>query len=201
MHVVPPRLSGPASEPMRKPRRPASGNSTGVVREGEETGNDPDSNLAKYRRAPTARKPGRTPGPATRPQQAGPAGGIGLPASIGAAFLTPICLNPGRTYVIRQPATAALQLPQHARTDPLKPSSNLDLKRVTQKLSDPLNRRNVLFAGAGVLALAAASAWFLSSSSSQPTRGCQAVPQERAGDRGARRQADGGRPAARSGGR
>jgi protein-disulfide isomerase len=60
--------------------------------------------------------------------------------------------------------TAARQLPKHARTDPLKPSSNLDLKRVQQKLSDPLNRRNVLFAGAGILALAAASAWFMSSS-------------------------------------
>jgi protein-disulfide isomerase len=60
-----------------------------------------------------------------------------------------------------------VQLPEHARTDPLKQSSNLDLKRVSQKLSDPLNRRNVLFAGAGVLALAAASAWFLSSSTEQ----------------------------------
>jgi len=82
---------------------------------------------------------------------------------IGAAILTPICLNPGRTYAIRQPATRSC--PKLARTNPLKPSSNLDLKRVSQKLSDPLNRRNVLFAGAGVLALAAASAWFMSSSS------------------------------------
>lgn len=50
----------------------------------------------------------------------------------------------------------------------MKQSSNLDLKRVSQKLSDPLNRRNVLFAGAGVLALAVASAWFMSTSS-EPT--------------------------------
>jgi protein-disulfide isomerase len=63
----------------------------------------------------------------------------------------------------------------------LKPSSNLDLKRVTQKLSDPLNRRNVLFAGAGVLALAAASAWFLSSSSSQPTATGTAKPSRKSG--------------------
>jgi len=91
----------------------------------------------------------------------------GVPAAIGAVLLTPICLNPGRTYVIRQPATAALQLPQHARTDPLKQSSNFDLKRVSQKLSDPLNRRNMLFAGAGVVALAVASAWFMSSSTEQ----------------------------------
>ena len=63
----------------------------------------------------------------------------------------------------------------------MKPSSNLDLKRVTQKLSDPLNRRNVLFAGAGVLALAAASAWFLSSSSSQPTATGTAKPSRKSG--------------------
>ena len=56
----------------------------------------------------------------------------------------------------------------------MKQSSNFDLKQVSQKLADPLNRRNVLFAGAGVLALAAASAWFVSSSSeptvAKPTR-------------------------------
>jgi protein-disulfide isomerase len=56
-------------------------------------------------------------------------------------------------------------MPQHARTDPLKQSSNFDLKRVSQMLSDPnmMTRRNMLFAGAGAVALAAASAWFLSS--------------------------------------
>ena len=67
VHVVPPRLSGPASEPMRKPRRPAPGNSTRVVREREETGKNSDSNLAKYRRASTGRKPW----PANRPNRPG----------------------------------------------------------------------------------------------------------------------------------
>jgi protein-disulfide isomerase len=49
--------------------------------------------------------------------------------------------------------------------NPLKQSSNFDLKRVSQMLSDPqvMTRRNMLFAGAGAVALAAASAWFLSS--------------------------------------
>jgi protein-disulfide isomerase len=91
------------------------------------------------------------------------------------AILTPICLIPGQTYVIRhlRRAIAALQLPQLARTDPLKQSSQFDLKRVSQMLSDRidpqmLSRRNMLYAGAGVVALAVASAWFLSSSG-EPT--------------------------------
>ena len=48
----------------------------------------------------------------------------------------------------------------------MKQSSNFDLKRVSQMLSDPnmITRRNMLFAGAGAVALAAASVWFLSSS-------------------------------------
>jgi protein-disulfide isomerase len=66
-----------------------------------------------------------------------------------------------------QRSTAAASI---ARTDPLKQSTNFDLKRVSEMLSHPqvLSRRNMLFAGAGVVALAVASAWLLSSST-EPT--------------------------------
>ena len=63
----------------------------------------------------------------------------------------------------------------------MKQSSNFDLKRVSQKLMDPqvMTRRNMLLAGAGVVALAAASAWFLSSSPTETVSAAKSGPRKR----------------------
>ena len=180
MHVVPPRLSGPASEPMRKPRRPASGNSTGVVREGEETGNDPDLNLAKYGRAPTALTPGRTPGAATRrngPTQAEWAFRRRFARCSSRRFaliLGELMLSGSRPP---QPAAASTRKDRSVETV-LQPRPETGL---AEAVGPAHTRRNVLFAGAGVVALAAASAWFLSSSSSQQTATGTAKPSRKSG--------------------